>query len=42
MKEGFGINILSNDSKYIGYRKNNKAHGIRKYIEGNIIYENEI
>ena len=41
IKEGFGINILSNNSKYIGYHKNNKANGIGRYIDGNIIYEGE-
>ena len=40
-KDGFGINILSNNSQYIGYHKNNKAHGFGKYIDGNVIYEGE-
>ena len=40
-KEGFGINILGNNSQYIGYHKNNKAYGFGRYIDGNVIYEGE-
>ena len=40
-KEGFGINIWSNEAKYIGYFKNNKAHGYGKFIAGKDIYQGE-
>ena len=40
-KEGFGINSWSDEAKYIGYYKNNKAEGYGKFIAGNDIYQGE-
>ena len=40
-KNGFGIDMLNNEIKYIGYYKNDKASGIGKYIDGSDIYEGE-
>ena len=40
-KEGFGINIWDEDTKYIGYYKNNKANGYGKFIAGKDIYKGE-
>jgi hypothetical protein len=40
-KEGFGINLWSDEAKYIGYYKNNKAEGYGKFIAGNDIFKGE-
>ena len=40
-KEGFGITIWNNNSRYIGFYKNNKAQGYGKFIVGNDKYKGE-
>ena len=41
LKEGFGICIWNNQTKYIGYFKNNKADGYGKFIDENIKYKGQ-
>ena len=41
IKNGFGIKIMPNNAKYIGYFKNNKSHGYGKFINRNDIYYGE-
>lgn len=41
IKEGFGICIWNNKTKYIGTFKNNKADGYGKFIEENIKYKGQ-
>ena len=40
-KNGFGITIWNNNSKYIGFYRNNKAEGYGKFIDGNDEYKGE-
>lgn len=40
-KEGFGIQIWDSESKYVGYHKNNKVHGIGRFTVGECVYEGE-
>ena len=41
LKEGFGISIWNNKTKYIGTYKNNKADGYGKFIDENLKYKGE-
>jgi hypothetical protein len=40
-KEDFGITIWNEDTKHIGYYKNNKANGYGKFIAGKNIFQGE-
>ena len=41
LKDGFGIQKWSNGAKYIGYYKNDKAHGLGKFLTSDDTYEGE-